>query len=41
MSAGVMATRLSVLSRASLDMPEEMLAFFVSEGIEHVCFNVE
>jgi uncharacterized protein len=32
---------LSVLSRASLDMPEEMLAFFISEGIDHVCFNVE
>ncbi len=32
---------LSVLSRASLEMPEEMLAFYISEGIEHVCFNVE
>ena len=32
---------LSVLSRASLEMPEEMLAFYVSEGIDHVCFNVE
>lgn len=32
---------LSVLSRASLDKTEEMLAFYVSEGIDHVCFNVE
>ena len=32
---------LSVLSRASLEMPEEMLAFYISEGIDHVCFNVE
>ena len=32
---------LSVLGRASLEMPEEMLAFYVSEGIDHVCFNVE
>jgi uncharacterized protein len=32
---------LSVLSRASLERPEEMLAFYISEGIDHVCFNVE
>ncbi len=32
---------LSVLSRASLAMPEELLAFYISEGIDHVCFNVE
>lgn len=32
---------LSVLGRASLEMPEEMLAFYLSEGIDHVCFNVE
>jgi len=32
---------LSVLGRASLEMPEEMLAFYVAEGIDHVCFNVE
>ncbi|MGQ0582664.1 MAG: cyclophane-forming radical SAM/SPASM peptide maturase GrrM/OscB [Reyranella sp.] len=32
---------LSVLGRASLEMPEDMLAFYVSEGIDHVCFNVE
>lgn len=32
---------LSVLGRASLEMPEELLAFYVSEGIDHVCFNVE
>ena len=31
----------SVLSRDSLAMPEEMLAFYLSEGIDHVCFNVE
>lgn len=39
--AGIPFHTLSVLSRASLEMPEEMLAFFVSEGIDHVCFNVE
>ena len=32
---------ISVLSRASLDAVEEMYRFFVSEGIDHVCFNVE
>ncbi len=32
---------LSVLSRASLEMPREMLEFYISEGIDHVCFNVE
>ncbi len=32
---------ISVLSAASLDAPEELLAFYVSEGIENVCFNVE
>lgn len=32
---------LSVLGRASLEMPEEMLTFYLSEGIDHVCFNVE
>lgn len=32
---------ISVLSRASLDMPEELLAFYLSEGIDQICFNVE
>jgi uncharacterized protein len=32
---------ISVLSRDSLDMADEMYEFFVTEGIEHVCFNVE
>ena len=32
---------LSVLSSASLDMPEELLAFYLSEGIDKICFNVE
>ncbi len=32
---------ISVLSAASLRAPDEMLEFYVSEGIEDVCFNVE
>lgn len=32
---------ITVLSRDSLAMPEEMLAFYLSEGIDHICFNVE
>ena len=32
---------ISVLSSAALDVPDEMYAFFASEGIDHVCFNVE
>ncbi len=32
---------ISVLSRESLSMPDEMLAFYLSEGIDRVCFNVE
>jgi uncharacterized protein len=32
---------ISVLSRDSLDAADEMYAFFVAEGIDHVCFNVE
>lgn len=32
---------ISVLSRDSLALPDEMLAFFLEEGIEQVCFNVE
>ena len=32
---------ISVLSAASLAAPREMFDFYVSEGISHVCFNVE
>jgi uncharacterized protein len=32
---------ISVLSRRSMDAAEEMLAFYESEGIEDICFNVE
>src|ERR1700729_2423623 len=32
---------ISVLSRQGLQSPREMLDFFLSEGIEDVCFNVE
>jgi uncharacterized protein len=32
---------ISVLSDKSMDVPEEMHAFYLSEGIENVCFNVE
>src|SRR5437764_275534 len=32
---------ISVLSRDSLAMPEEMLAFYLAEGIDQICFNVE
>jgi uncharacterized protein len=32
---------ISVLGRRSLDMPDELLDFYISEGIDHVCFNVE
>ncbi|HTI82280.1 MAG TPA: cyclophane-forming radical SAM/SPASM peptide maturase GrrM/OscB [Acetobacteraceae bacterium] len=32
---------ISVLSRDGLDAADEMYAFFVAEGIDHVCFNVE
>jgi uncharacterized protein len=32
---------ISVLTHQSLDAPDEMLEFYRSEGIEHVCFNVE
>jgi uncharacterized protein len=32
---------ISVLSRDSLDAADEMYEFFVAEGIENVCFNVE
>lgn len=32
---------ISVLSRRSLDMADELLDFYIAEGIDHVCFNVE
>jgi uncharacterized protein len=32
---------ISVLSEGGLDSPQEMLDFYVAEGIEDVCFNVE
>jgi uncharacterized protein len=32
---------ISVLSQASMDAPQELLDFYVAEGIEDVCFNVE
>ncbi len=32
---------ISVLSSASMAVPEEMFDFYVAEGIEQVCFNVE
>jgi uncharacterized protein len=32
---------ISVLSAAALDNPQEMLDFYLAEGIEDVCFNVE
>jgi uncharacterized protein len=38
---GVPFHALSVLSRESLAMPDELLAFYISAGIDHVCFNVE
>jgi uncharacterized protein len=32
---------ISVLSQKSMDAPQEMLDFYLAEGIEDVCFNVE
>jgi uncharacterized protein len=32
---------ISVLSQSSMDAPQELLDFYVAEGIEDVCFNVE
>ena len=32
---------ITVLSTESMDAPREMFDFYVSEGIDHVCFNVE
>jgi uncharacterized protein len=32
---------ISVLSAASMAAPQEMFDFYIAEGIDHVCFNVE
>jgi uncharacterized protein len=32
---------ISVLSQSSMDAPQELLDFYVAEGIEDICFNVE
>jgi uncharacterized protein len=32
---------ISVLSGAAMEAPQEMLDFYISEGIEDICFNVE
>jgi uncharacterized protein len=32
---------ISVLSAAALDSPQQMLDFYLAEGIEDICFNVE
>ena len=32
---------ISVPTRESLHLADEMYAFFVEEGIDNVCFNVE
>ncbi len=32
---------ITVLSTESMDAPRELFDFYVSEGIDHVCFNVE
>jgi uncharacterized protein len=32
---------ISVLSHSSLDQPQELLDFYLSEGIDQICFNVE
>jgi uncharacterized protein len=38
---GVPLHVISVLSQRSLGMPDELLDFYLAEGIDHVCFNVE
>ena len=38
---GVRFHVISVLSSDSLSVPDELLAFYLSEGIDQVCFNVE
>jgi uncharacterized protein len=40
-AAGIDFGVIIVLSRASLDSPEALFEFLVSEGIERVCFNME
>lgn len=40
-SHGVPFHVISVLSRESLAMADELLAFYIDEGIDQVCFNVE
>ena len=32
---------ISVLTRSSLEQPDELMDFYLSEGITYVCFNVE
>lgn len=32
---------ITVLSQASLDRPQELLDFYLAEGIDQICFNVE
>src|SRR5208282_5299785 len=32
---------ISVLSETAMEAPQEMLEFYISEGIEDICFNVE
>jgi uncharacterized protein len=39
--AGLPFHVISVLSSASLDDPDGLLAFYLEHGIDHVCFNVE
>ena len=38
---GVAFHVISVLSRDSLAMPDELLEFYLCEGIDQVCFNIE
>ena len=38
---GIQFHVISVLSKEALECPEELHAFYVAEGIEDVCFNVE
>jgi uncharacterized protein len=40
-SRGVPFHVISVLTAASLNAPREMFEFYLDEGIDHVCFNVE
>lgn len=38
---GVRFHVISVLGRQSLDQPQAMLDFYLEQGVDHVCFNVE